>query len=72
MEKRLSITFNTPGSNRTVARAKALLDGAYSHAAGLGTKRKTVNGWIREEEKETVVARLKILKCTSIKIQETA
>lgn len=65
-----SITFNTPASNRAVDRAMGLIPGSWSCAASLGSKRRSVHGKIKDEDVESVVARLKALKCTSIKITD--
>jgi hypothetical protein len=65
-----TITFNTPASNRTVDRVKRMLIGAYAVSASLGSKRKTVSGFVPEGTNEAyLVARLKSFKCTCIKIQ---
>lgn len=65
-----SITFNTPASNRAADKAKAVVPGSWSCAASLGSKRRAVHGQIKDEDVETVVTKLKALKCTSIKITE--
>lgn len=65
-----SITFNTPASNRVASQAKSLIIGGWSCAASLGSKRRAMHGQIRDEDEERIVARLKALKCTSIKVEQ--
>lgn len=64
------IEFNTPASNRALARACSLIKGAWSVAAALGSKSRSVQGYIEDDKETEITARLKALKCTSIKTEE--